>query len=340
VRTLLALGGVLVLVAATGCGGGGGGTTQKSLSGAGSSLLAPLVSAWAVDYKKRTGVSIAYNAVGSGAGIQAITQRDVDFGASDAPMTAYQAKAAKDVLQVPWALSATALSYNVKGAPSGLKLSGPVLAGIFLGTITKWNDPAITKLNPGAQLPATLIAPVFRIDASGDTYAFTDFLSKVSPEWKTKVGAGTQVDFAAGSGARGNSGVTATISRTDGAIGYVAIAYAVQGNLSYASIQNAAGNFSKPDIPSIEAAAKTVTSIPPDNTITITDPPASEPGAYPISTFTYALVPESTSKASVLKPFLHYALGDGQSLGAQYQFAPLPDAVITAGENTIAKIHS
>jgi phosphate transport system substrate-binding protein len=329
----------LVLLASA-CGGGGGQKSAESLSGAGSSLVAPLVSAWAADYEKRAGVHIAYNAVGSGAGIQAITHRQVDFGASDAPLTTNQQEAANGVLQIPWALSATVLSYNVKGVPSGLKLSGPVVADIFLGKVKRWNDASIAHLNPRAQLPATDITPVFRIDASGDTYALTDYLSKASSEWKAAVGTGTQVNFPAGTGGRGNSGVAGAITRQDGAVGYVAIAYAVENGLSYAKIQNAAGKFPAPGVPSIAAAARTVTSLPPDNAVSITDPPASEPGAYPISTFTYALVPEQSPKASTLKPFLNYAIGDGQALGKQYQFAPLPPVVLSAGRDTIAKIHS
>jgi phosphate transport system substrate-binding protein len=335
---------MLILLGAAGCGGGGGGgdSTQKSggsLTGAGSSLVAPLVSAWAVDYEKRTGVHVGYNPVGSGAGIQAITNREVDFGASDAPLTPDQARAAHGVLQIPWALAATLVSYNLKDAPNRLKLSGPIVADIFLGRITKWNDPAIVKLNAGVTLPETDITPVFRSDGSGDTYAFTDYLSKVSPEWKAKVGTSTQVNFPAGVGARGNSGVAGTIKQTDGGIGYLAIAYVFETKLDYALLQNAAGKFPVPGIASIAAAAKTVTSLAADNAVSITNPPASAPDAYPLSTFTYALVPEQSPRASLLKPFLTYAIGDGQRFGKQYRFAPLPNVVLTAGHDAIAKIH-
>jgi phosphate transport system substrate-binding protein len=333
----------LILLGAVACGGGGGGSgTQQSgetLKGAGSSLVAPLVSAWATEYEKRAGVQVAYNAVGSGAGVQAITRRDVDFGATDAPLTPQQARSANGVLQIPWALAATLVSYNVKGLPNRLKLSGPVLADIFLGHVKKWNDESIAKLNRGISLPDTTITPIFRIDSSGDTYAFTDYLSKVSPEWKSRIGAGAQVSFPAGAGGRGNPGMAGSIKRQDGTIGYLAIAYVFETKLNYALVQNKAGKFPVPGIPSTEAAARTVTSLPADNAVSITDPPASEPGAYPISTFTYALAPEQSSKASTLKPFLTYAVGDGQALGRQFQFAPLPQLVVSAGQHTIAQIH-
>jgi len=281
---------------------------------------------------------VTYGAVGSGAGIAQITARTVDFGASDAPMTPDQAASCKDCLQVPWALGATALAYNVKGVPSRLRLSGPVLADIYLGKVTKWNDPEIVRLNPGLQLPPTTITPVFRSDGSGDTYAFSDFLAKVSPTWKSSKGVSTQVSFSQGVGGKGNDGVAAVVGRTNGAIGYLAISYVLSSNLDYALVENAAGKFPAPGVPSILAAARTATAIPPDNAISITDPPASAPGAYPISTFTYAIVPKSSSAASTLRPFLTYAITAGQKFGPPLEFAPLPPAVVSAGRETIAKI--
>ena len=202
-----------------------------------------------------------------------------------------------------------------------VRLSGPVLADINMGKVTRWNDPAIAALNPGATLPATEITSVYRSDGSGDTYAFSDFLSKVSPEWKSKKGTSTQVNFTVGIGGRGNDGVTAALDRDDGTIGYLAISYVFSNNLAYALIRNESG-----------------TSIPPDNKISITNPPASAAGAYPISTFTYALVPRSSDKAKTLRDFLTYAIGDGQSFGAKLHFAPLPARVVEAGKKTLAKI--
>ena len=334
----------LVLVAA-GCGGSGGGSgtgggESKVLVGAGSTLVAPLVAQWSNDYSKKTGVTITYGAIGSGGGIAQITARTVDFGASDAPFTPDQASACKGCLQVPWALAATLVAYNLKGAPAKLKLDGPTLAAIYLGQVKTWNDPAIAKLNPGSKLPATSITPVFRSDGSGDTYAFSDFLSKVSPEWKSKEGVSTQVSFPTGVGGKGNDGVAAALSRKDGAIAYLGISYVFGNNLTYALVENAAGKFPVPGPSSISAAAAAVMKIPPDNAISLTNPPASAPDAYPISTFTYALVPQSSSKAKTLREFLTYAIGPGQKFGEKLQFAELPAHVVDAGKKTIAKIGS
>jgi phosphate transport system substrate-binding protein len=335
---------VLAAVSAS-CGGSGekggstGGGESKLLVGAGSTLVAPLASQWSNDYSKKTGVTITYGAIGSGGGIAQITARTVDFGASDAPLSPDQAKACNGCLQVPWALAATLVSYHVDGAPAQLRLSGPVLADIYLGKITNWNDPQIAKLNPGAKLPATKITPVYRSDSSGDTYAFADFLAKVSPTWKAQKGVSTQVNFSTGVGGRGNDGVAAAIERADGAIGYLGISYVFGNKLDYALIRNAAGQFPVPGPASISAPASGVKTIPPDNAISLTNPPASAPDAYPISTFTYALVPESSDKAKTLRDFLTYAIGPGQKFGEKLQFAPLPTKVVEAGRTTIAKIH-
>lgn len=332
------LGAVLALVSGCGGSGGGSGGESKVLVGAGSTLVAPLVSQWSNDYSKKTGVTITYGAIGSGGGIAQITARTVDFGASDAPFTSDQASACKGCLQVPWALAATLVSYRLEGAPAKLKLSGAVLADIYLGKITRWNDGAIAALNPGAQLPDTKITPVYRSDASGDTYAFSDFLAKASAEWKSRKGVSTQVNFSAGVGGKGNEGVAAAVGRTDGAIGYLAISYVFSNDLDYALIRNEAGSFPVPGADSISAAAASVTSIPPDNAISITSPPASAVGAYPISTFTYALVRKSSDKAKALREFLTYAIGHGQSFGAKLHFAPLPARVVDADKKTIAEI--
>ena len=338
-RALVAAG--LLALFAAGCGGGGGsgnGGGSKTLVGAGSTLVAPLAAKWSGDYQQRAGVTVTYGAIGSGGGIAQITSRTVDFGASDAPLSPDQASSCEGCVQVPWALAATVTAYNVKGVPNRLRLSGPVLAEIFLGKVTQWNDSEIARLNPGVQLPATRIVPVFRSDGSGDTYAFSDYLAKVSPEWKDKEGVSTQVSFPTGTGAKGNDGVSAVIGRANGAIGYLAIAYVFSGHLDYALVQNAAGKFPVPGIPSILAAAKAATTIPADNAISITDPPASAPGAYPISTFTYAIVPKSSGKASTLRPFLTYAVTDGQTFGPPLRFAPLPPTIVTAAKKAIGTI--
>jgi phosphate transport system substrate-binding protein len=278
------------------------------------------------------------NPIGSGGGIQAITARTVDFGASDAPLSPDQASACKGCVQVPWALSATTLSYDAKTVGRGLRLTGPVIVDIYLGKITNWSDPRIASLNPSMKLPSQSIAPIFRSDGSGDTYAFTSYLSKVSPEWKEKVGTGTTVNFPVGAGSKGNSGVAGTLTRTPGGIGYISVAYAVQNKLAVGSIQNAAGTFVRPDVKGIAAAAAAMGEPAPDNSISIVDPPASAKDAYPISTFTYAIVPKSSAKASELKQLLEYAIGPGQQFAKRYVFAPLPAEVVTLGKKTIASI--
>ncbi|HSS80019.1 MAG TPA: phosphate ABC transporter substrate-binding protein PstS [Gaiellaceae bacterium] len=336
-RALIAL---LFVLPLAGCGGSGGGGSSESkvLVGAGSTLVAPLVAQWSNDYAKKTGATITYGAIGSGGGVAQITARTVDFGASDAPLTPDQASSCKDCVQVPWALAATLVSYNVKGAPAQLKLSGPVLANIYLGKVTQWNDPSIAALNPGANLPATKIKPVFRSDSSGDTYAFSDFLAKASPEWKTKKGVSTQVNFTTGVGGKGNDGVAAAIEREDGTIGYLAISYVFTNKLDYALIRNEAGKFPVPGPDTITAAANAVKTIPPDNAISLTNPPASAPDAYPISTFTYAIFPTTSSKATALRDFVTYAIGPGQKFGAKLQFAPLPAKVVSATKQTLTKL--
>jgi len=337
-RALIALLFVLPLAGCGGSGNGGGSGESKVLIGAGSTLVAPLVAQWSNDYAKKTGATITYGAIGSGGGIAQITARTVDFGASDAPLTPDQASSCTDCVQVPWALAATLASYNVKGAPAKLKLSGPVLANIYLGKVTKWNDPSIAALNPGANLPETKIKPVFRSDSSGDTYAFSDFLAKASPEWKAEKGVSTQVNFTTGVGGKGNDGVAAAIEREDGTIGYLAISYVFTNKLDYALIRNEAGKFPVPGPDTITAAANAVKTIPADNAISLTNPPASAPDAYPISTFTYAIFPTTSSKATALSDFVTYAIGPGQKFGAKLQFAPLPAKVVSATKQTLAKL--
>ena len=340
--TTLALIAALLVVGVTACGGSGGGgddhSSAGSLEGAGSSLIEPLVQAWLPRLEDESNLDVTYNPIGSGGGIQAITDRTVDFGASDAPLTPDQAKACKGCLLIPWALSATTLSYNLKGVHD-LNLSGPVIADIFLGKITKWDDPRIAKLNPGQRLPSRDIAPMFRLDTSGDTYAFTSYLAKVSPEWRDKVGTGTLVNFPKGAGAKGNAGMAGVLTRTEGALGYMTAAYAVRHKLGVASIQNAAGEFVQPDLTGITAAAQTGKPLP-DNSIPIVDPPASAADAYPISTFSYAIVRKDAKNAAAMKKLLTYAIGPGQQFAEQYVFARLPAYVTRLGGQTIAKIGS
>jgi phosphate transport system substrate-binding protein len=314
---------------------GAGATTTKSattLSGAGSTLVAPLLTKWQGEYSTAQGVTITYGAIGSGGGLQDVGDRIVDFGASDAPLASYPANECNGCVQIPWALAATTVSYNVRGLTKPLRLSGPVLADIYLDKITSWNDPAIATLNPGVRLPSERIAVVYRSDASGDTYAFTNYLAKVSPAWQAKVGgASTTVNWPTGTGSKGNAGVAATIERTPGAIGYVAIGQAVESNLHYADVENGADQFVKPSTASIAAAAATA-QFASDNSASIVDPPASAPSAYPISTFTYVIVPKSSSKLAALKKFVDYAVTTGQQDATALQFAPLPKSVAVKDE--------
>jgi phosphate transport system substrate-binding protein len=323
----------LALVAGASAGVRGG-----DLTGAGSTLVGPLVAAWAPAYEAQTGTSISYLGGGSGAGIARITARVVDFGASDAPLSAYQLSVCHGCVQIPWALTATAVSYNVPGVPDLLHLSGPVVAGIYLGTITRWNDPAIEQLNPGVGLPDTKIVPVYRRDASGDTYAFTEYLAKVSGEFRSRLGYGVSVNWPTGANALGNAGVASAIAATAGAIGYVSDAYVLKNRLEKAALLNAAGRFQLPGLRNIAAAAAAITSVPPGNRLSIVDPPKSQPLAYPISTFTYAIVPTSSAKAAELRKFVFWALTNGQSFGPKLIFAPIPKPVLRAAERTLTLI--
>ncbi len=318
-----------------------GGSSSSPLVGAGSTLVAPLMSKWQSDYASKSEETVTYGAIGSGGGIDQITSRSVDFGASDAPLTPEQFEEADGVEQIPWALSGTVPAYNVSGAPSDLKLSGEVLASIYLGEITQWDDPAIAKLNSGASLPSTKITPVYRSDGSGDTYAFTNYLSTVSPDFKSKVGTSTTVKFPTGVGAEKNDGVAAAVSQTDGAIGYVGLAYALSNELSMPLVENSAGEFPEPSVKSVEAAADAVKTIGKDNSISLADLPASAKGAYPISTYTYVIVPLESEKAEALKKFISYAISPaGQEFGPDLDFAPLPKQVVAAGKAAIGQIGS
>jgi phosphate transport system substrate-binding protein len=312
--------------------------SAAGLSGAGSTLVAPLMTNWINGFEIKEGIPVKYAAVGSGEGIKAITKGTVDFGASDAPLNAEQAAACSGCVQVPWALSATGIGFNIPGVKK-LNLSGKVLAGIYFGTITNWNDPKIAKLNPKTKLPNLTITPIYRSDGSGDTYAFTNFLSKISPAWKSEVGYETTVGFKAGVGAKGNAGVTATVAKTSGAIGYISASYLIAaGSLGVAAVENKAGNFEFPNLKNIESAASTVKSLPASNTISITNPPAKAAEAYPISTFTYAIVPHSAPQKQFLQQFLTYDITKGQIYGAALDFAPLPKVVAAAAKKAIATL--
>jgi len=312
---------------------------SATLTGAGSSLVAPLMSNWQNGFEARMNgtVKVTYASVGSGTGIAQITARTVDFGASDAPLTPEQASACNGCVQIPWGLTATGLGFNIKGVKK-LRLSGKVIAAIYMGRITKWNDPKIKKLNPKTHLPGTPITPVYRSDGSGDTYAFTNYLSKISKAWKNERGFATSVSFPAGVGGKGNAGVTSVVQTTNGAIGYISASYIIAAGMRAVAVENEAGNFEFPNIKNIANAAEMVKKVPASNELHIVDPPKKFKAAYPISTFTYCIAPHNAPQKGLLSEFIGYALTTGQKYGAALDFAELPKVVKKAGQRALASL--
>jgi phosphate transport system substrate-binding protein len=312
-----------------------------SLTGAGSTFVSKLVQTWIPKVDSSLGIKVTYSPIGSGGGINAITNRTVDFGASDAPLTADEFAACKGCAQIPWALSATSIAYKGDALPNHLHLTGPVLANIFLGKIKTWNAPAIRALNKGKSLPNIGITVIHRSDNSGTTYNLTEYLSKVSPAWRSGPGKGVAVDWPTGVGARGSSGVSAALSSTSGGITYVDVAFSLANHFKFAAVKNRGGKFQIPGLNSIRAAGKTITRVAPNNGgISIVDPARRQPLAYPICTFTYVIVPKQTSKASDLRSFIKWALTKGQKDGPKLLFSPLPPPVLKASLKTIAGVHS
>jgi phosphate transport system substrate-binding protein len=304
------------------------------LQGAGATFPYPLYSKWVADYQRiDPRVRINYQSIGSGGGIRQITERTVDFGASDAPMTdAEQSKAPTKLLHIPMTLGAVVVAYNVPGV-SGLRLSPDAIAGIFLGEIKTWSDPKLAELNPAVRLPSSPITVAYRSDGSGTTAVFTEYLSKVSTEWKERVGAGKSVRFPTGLGAKGNEGVAGQLKTSPGAIGYVELAYAKQTQLTYATVRNRAGHFVEPTLEGISAAAAGGAALPEDLRVSIVDAPGE--AAYPISAFTYILAYEEQAdakKGKALAEFLWWAIHEGQRAGAALHYAPLPADVVTRVE--------
>lgn len=318
-------------------------TQSVSLNGAGATFPQPLYTKWFDEYYKLTGVKINYQGVGSGAGITQITAGTVDFGASDGIMTADQQTKAEaaggPILHIPMTSGAVAIIYNLSGINSGqLKLTGDVLANIYLKTITTWNDPQITALNPGLKLPNTPIAVVHRSDGSGTTYIFTNYLSKVSDEWKTRVGNATSVDWPGDIGAEKNAGVAGAVQQTPGTIGYVELAYAEQNKLPWVLLKNAAGNYEAPTLAGTTKAAEGVT-LPDDMKVMITN--SSNPDAYPICGFTWILAyvnQTDKTKGEALVKMLWWAIHDGQQYGAALDYASLSGAAVAKAENEILSI--
>jgi phosphate transport system substrate-binding protein len=300
-----------------------------SLNGAGATFPYPLYSKWMSEYNHlHPDVLINYQSIGSGGGIRQIIAKTVDFGASDAPMTPEEeSKAPSKLDHVPMTLGAVAIAYNLPGVTE-LKLTPDALAAIYLGTVTKWNDPKIAEVNPGVKLPDTAIVVAYRSDGSGTTAVFTDYLGKVSPEWNQKVGVGKSVKFPAGLGAKGNEGVTGQVKTSPGAVGYVELAYAMQNALPTVALKNASGQFVKPDLAAVSAAAAGV-DMPDSLHVSITN--ATGEKAYPISSFSYILVYEDAPdavKGKALANFLWWAVHDGQKFSAPLYYAELPAAVV------------
>jgi len=338
---LLALAAAASLAAVTAAGASSAKRSDANLTGAGSTFVSKLVNTWIPKVQSDLGIKVTYGPIGSGGGINAITNRTVDFGASDAPLTPDQFAACHGCSQIPWALSATSIPYHLEGVTKRLHLTGKVLADIFLGKISRWNDPRLTKINPGAKLPSQQITVIHRSDGSGTTYNLSDYLSKVSPEWKSRVGRGTALNWPTGVGARGSSGVSAALSETNGGITYVDIAFSLANHFKFAAVQNRAGKFQIPGLNAIKAAGATILRVAPDNGgISIVDPAKRVPLAYPICTFTYVIVPKQTSKAADLKRFIKWALTKGQADGPKLLFSPLPKVVLKASLKTIALVHS
>jgi len=288
--------------------------------------------------------TVQYSPVGSGAGIAAITSRTVDFGASDAPLTPDQFNACNGCVQVPWALAGTAIPYNIPGLQlpknTNLHLSGDVIAKMYMGQITNWNDPAIKALNPKTTLPDLKVTPVYRTGNSGTTYNFTDYLTSVSGDWKSKIGSGQAVNWPAGTGASGSAGVAGVVANTPGALCYVDTAFALSSHLRFAAIKNAAGNFISPSIRNVAAAGDAVKSVPANGELHIVNPPKANAKAYPIATYTYIILPTKSTKATELRKMVYWALTQGQQgkYTAKLWFSPIPKTVLVASEKTLKQI--
>jgi phosphate transport system substrate-binding protein len=317
-----------------------------SINGAGATFPYPMYSKWFDEYhKKNANLQINYQSIGSGGGIKQVTEGTVDFGATDGPMNDDQLKAFQDkhgfgILHFPTVMGAVVPTYNISGVDTALNFTPDALAGIFLGKITKWNDPVIAGANKGVKLPAEDIVVVHRADGSGTTYCWTDYLSKVSDEWKTKVGKGTSVNWPVGLGGKGNEGVTGTVKNTPNSIGYVELIYAESNKIPYGNVKNAAGTFVKASLAAVSAAAAgTAKEMPEDFRVSITNAPGK--ASYPISTFTWLLIPEKFSDAAkrdAIKGFLKWALGEGQNYAEALSYAKLPKEVVAKESKAINKV--
>lgn len=334
-----------VAVAFAGCAGGSGsGNAEIRLQGAGASFPNPLYQKWVSEYgKQHTNVKIDYQSVGSGAGVKQIKERTIDFGASDPPMKDEDLKAAPgEILHIPTVLGAVVITYNLAGVSQPLRFPQDVVADIFLGKIKKWSDQRLKTDNPGVNFPDADITVVHRSDGSGTSAVFTDYLSKVSQEWKDQVGSGTSPNWPVGIGGKGNEGVTGQVKQTPNTVGYVELAYAVQNKLPVALVKNKAGSFIEPTIDAVTAAAAaSVASTPEDLRVSITD--AAGATAYPISSYTYILAYKAQQdpvKGKALVDFLWWGIHDGEQFAKDLRYAPLPDEIVKRAEAKINSITS
>jgi phosphate transport system substrate-binding protein len=335
-RTLVVVSLLLGLSALAAAQGG-----QVLLNAAGATFPYPIYSKWFdVYHTAHPNVQINYQSIGSGGGIRQLQAGTVDFGASDGPMSDEQLAQSKfKILHFPTVLGADVPSYNIPGVSGELNFTQKALAGIFLGTITKWSDPEIAKANPGLNLPNNDIVVIHRSDGSGTTYIWTDYLSKVSPDWLSEAGKGTSVKWPIGLGGKGNEGVAGLLRQLPGSIGYVELIYAVQNNISYGSVKNSAGNFVKASLESVTAAAASAPKMPPDFRISITNAPGKD--AYPVSSFTWLLIPEQSkdaAKGKILADFLNWMVTDGQKMTAALSYAPLPDSVVQKVKDAVKQV--
>jgi phosphate transport system substrate-binding protein len=337
----LAAAGLVAALAVVMAGAASAKSSSGSVNGAGSTFVQPLVTKWESPVQSDLGLSLNYNGVGSTGGVSAITNKQVDFGASDAPLSQFNPTCTTCV-QIPWALAATGVIYHLSGLQH-LKMTGSVLAQIYMGKITTWNAPAIQKLNKGVNLPSTSITVVHRSDGSGTTFNFTDYLSHVSHTWKSQVGTGTSVAWPAGEGEPKSAGVAGAVRTTPGAIGYVDVYYAVHNKLGLMAVKNRSGKFVLPKAKGINAAAQLDTHPAKDGSLSIVNPPKSKKyrNAYPICTYTYVDVQKSSGGNAVnIKKLLSWAITKGQSYGPALIFEPLPKPVVTFDKKQIKKIHS
>jgi phosphate transport system substrate-binding protein len=315
---------------------------QTTLNGAGATFPYPIYSKWFSEYHKaHSDVQVNYQSIGSGGGIRQVLAGTVDFGASDGPMTDEQLGQAKvKILHVPTVLGAVVPAYNIPGVTGEVKFTPEALAGIFLGKITSWNDKALTAANPAVNFPNQPIVVIHRSDGSGTSYIFTDYLSKVSSEWKNGPGKGTSVKWPVGLGGKGNEGVAGMIRQMEGSIGYVELIYALQNKITYGSVKNVAGEFVKASLESVTTAAASVKSMPADFRVSITNAPGK--AAYPISSFTWLLIPtkfQDPNKGKIIADLLNWCTTDGQKLTAGLSYAPLPESVVERVKEAIKQVH-